>query len=163
MTPPKANLASLALANKPHETTVEWCERRATITDPLVMLATLCENFTYLGYDPYYRGIHEALWPQPKKFAKPPLDLRSRPMNRIVLGVEMKEDRFKLIFKKYCDYLGAYRANAPAAIEDLVSRAKAPAWPFRPKNVRSSRMALGDLLRCFAFLTKSSPLSGGLP
>jgi hypothetical protein len=70
MTPPKANLASLALANKPHETTVEWCERVRQITDPLVMLATLCENFTYLGYDPYYREIHEALWPTAEKICQ---------------------------------------------------------------------------------------------
>ena len=35
----------------------------------------------------------------------------------------MKEDRLAN-FKKYCDYLGAYQGNSPAAIEGLVSRAK---------------------------------------
>jgi hypothetical protein len=45
----------------------------------------------------------------------------------------MKEDRLAN-FKKYCDYLGAYRGNAPAAIEDLVSRAKAAGLALSAKE-----------------------------
>jgi hypothetical protein len=58
----RPSLADLALPNKPHETTAQWRLRVREITDPLVMLATLCENMNYLGYDPYYKEIFEALW-----------------------------------------------------------------------------------------------------
>ena len=71
MTRPK--LASLALANKPPETTAQWCLRVREITDPLVMLATLCENFAYLGYDPYYREIYDALWTTAENICQTPL------------------------------------------------------------------------------------------
>jgi hypothetical protein len=69
----RPSLASLALPEKPHETTAEWCARVREITDPLVMLATLCENTTYLGYDPYYREIYEALWNTAEKICQTPL------------------------------------------------------------------------------------------
>ena len=39
----------------------EWIAHLASITDPKVACKVLVENENYLGFDPYYRDIREAL------------------------------------------------------------------------------------------------------
>jgi hypothetical protein len=47
----------------------------------------------------------------------------------------MKEDRL-IDFKERCNYLGAYRGNSLAAIEDLIARAQAAGRALSAKERR---------------------------
>lgn len=37
------------------------------IKDPVKMLETMIENSSYIGSDPYYRDLNDALWKQAEK------------------------------------------------------------------------------------------------